>query len=63
MWSQFSSPSQGFIFSCYTFFKPTFFFLNATYHKLIGLRPLTVSNKIRIKKKNFHKSFLKVGWV
>lgn len=38
------------------------FFLNATYHKLIGLRPLTVSNKIRIKKKkNFHKSFLKVG--
>ena len=62
MWSQFSSPSQGFIFFCYTFFKPTFFFFfNDTYHKLIGLRQMTVSNKIRIKKKKktFTSHFLK----
>ena len=38
-------------FSVIPFLNLPFFFFNATYHKLIGLRPLTVSNKIRIKKK------------
>lgn len=54
-----SFPRLVVFFSCYTFCKPPFFFFNATYHELIGLRPLTVSNKMRLQKKNLSRVIFK----